>query len=111
MRWGRREDEQFDPDEPVGYYALPVGTPVVAMDGRQVGTVQRVVIHERERILDGIVVQADDGRRFVDAPEVGSMTRARVDIDYDEAAFAKLPIMGGVTAALDQGIRRLRRRT
>ncbi len=39
------------------------------------------------------------------------MTRARVDIDYDEAAFAKLPIMGGVTAALDQGIRRLRRRT
>jgi hypothetical protein len=72
--------------------------------------VQRVVIHERERLLDGIVVQAEDGRRFVDAPEVISMTRSRVDVQYDEPGFLALPITGGVTAALDQGIRRLRRR-
>lgn len=98
-----------DPDEPVGYYGLPVGTPVVGTDGADLGSVQRVVIHERERILDGIVVQAADGRRFVDAPEVLSMTRAKVHVDYDAATFRALPTAGGVMASLDRGIRRLRK--
>jgi sporulation protein YlmC with PRC-barrel domain len=110
MRRGKGEQEAVDPNEPVGYYGLQVGTPVVGTDGRSLGTVQRVVIHERERLLDGIVVQAEDGRRFVDAPEVVSMTRSRVEVEYDEAGFLALPIAGGVTATLDQGIRRLRRR-
>lgn len=110
MRRAKSDQEPVDPDEPVGYYGLQVGTPVVGTDGRHLGTVQRVVIHERERLLDGIVVQAADGRRFVDAPEVVSMTRSRVDVEYDEGGFHALPITGGVTAALDQGIRRLRRR-
>ena len=29
---------EIDPDEPVGYLALPKGTPVVASDGVTVGT-------------------------------------------------------------------------
>lgn len=108
---GRSHDEeQLDPDEPVGYYELKPGTPVFGTDGAEVGTVQRVVIHERERILDGIVVQADDGRRFVDAPEVLGMTRGRVDIEHDAAGFAALPIAGGVMSSLDRGFRKLRRR-
>jgi hypothetical protein len=97
-------------DEPVGYLALPKGTPVVASDGVTVGKVQKVQHHERERIFDGIVVQAEDGRRFVDAPEVASMTRRRVELEIDSRAFAQLPSAGGLLSALDTEARRASRR-
>lgn len=111
MARDRRNQPAGDPDDPVSYYELPIGTPVHASDGTQVGTVQRIVIHERERLLDGLVVQAADGRRFVDAPEVVSMLRGRVDIEHDVAAFTALPLADGVAAALDGGVRKLFRRT
>jgi hypothetical protein len=39
----------------------------VSSDGEQVGTVRRVLDNAREHIFDGIVMDAADGRRFVDA--------------------------------------------
>lgn len=101
-------------DEPIGYLVLPHGTPVVTSDGVTVGTVHKVQHHERERIFDGLVVQSDEGRRFVDAPEVGHLTRRQVDLLIDSAAFASLPEAGGLIGSLDgelrRGIRRLRKR-
>ncbi len=74
-------------DEPIGYLVLPRGTPVVTSDGVTVGKVHKVQHHERERIFDGLVVQSDEGRRFVDAPEVGHLTRRQVDLLIDSATF------------------------
>jgi hypothetical protein len=101
-------------DEPVGYLVLPRGTPVVTSDGVSVGRVHKVQHHERERIFDGIVVQTEDGRRFVDAPEVAHLTRRQVELLIDSATFAGLPEAGGLLGALDgelrRGVRRLRKR-
>jgi hypothetical protein len=92
-------------DEPIGYLVLPRGTPVVTSDGVTVGKVQKVQHHERERIFDGLVVESDGGRRFVDAPEVAYLTRRKVELLIDSAAFAALPQIGGML-----GMWRLRKR-
>lgn len=84
---------------------LPRGTPVVTSDGATVGKVYKVQHHERERIFDGLVVDGDDGRRFVDAPEVGILTRHKVDLLIDRATFAELPVVDGPLT-----VRRLRKR-
>lgn len=97
-------------DEPVGYLNLPKGTPVVASDGVSVGRIHRVQHHVRERIFDGIVIQTDDGKRFVDAPEVGMMTRRQVDLEINSVAVAKLPEQGGLLGSLDTEARRVARR-
>ena len=89
-----------DPDEPIIYLELRPGTPVVASDGVEVGTVKRVMHHERERLLDGLVVQSDDGRRFVDAPEVGTLTHRRVTLEIDSASFLALAAVTGVRGLL-----------
>ncbi len=99
-----------DLDEPVGYLALPKGTPVVARDGVAVGTVHKVQHHVRERIFDGLVIQTDDGKRFVDAPEVASITRRQVDLEIDSTAVAELPEQGGLLGNLDTQARRAARR-
>lgn len=99
-----------DHDEPVGYLGLPKGTPVFASDGVRVGKVQKVMHHERERIFDGLVVQADDGRKFVDAPEVGFMSLRQVELEIDSHAFARLSPPSGVLSALDAEARRTARR-
>jgi sporulation protein YlmC with PRC-barrel domain len=99
-----------DLDEPVGYLTLPKGTPVVASDGVVVGKVQKVQHHERERIFDGIVIQTDDGKRFVDAPEVGFMSRRQVELEIDSAAVGELPPPGGMLNVLDTEARRAARR-
>jgi hypothetical protein len=99
-----------DLDEPVGYLALPRGTPVVTSDGVTVGKVHKVQHHERERIFDGLVVQTDDGRRFVDAPEVGHLTRRQVDLLIDSTAFAASSEPHGLMGALDGEVRRAARR-
>lgn len=103
-----------DLDEPIGYLALPKGTPVFASDGVAVGKVHKVQHHVRERIFDGLVIQTDDGKRFVDAPEVASITRRQVDLEIGSPAVARLPESGGLLGNLDtqarQAARRLRRR-
>ena len=78
-------------DEPVSYTALPIGTPIVTSDGATVGTVHRVSYHEREQILDGLLVQSPDGIRFVDAPDIDSMTRRQVDVAHSRLDFLMLP--------------------
>lgn len=99
-----------DLDEPIGYLTLRKGTPVVASDGITVGVVHKVQHHVRERIFDGLVVQTDDGKRFVDAPEVAGMTRRQVDLEIDSAAVAELPEPGGLLGTVDTEARRAARR-
>jgi hypothetical protein len=59
---------QPDPP-PVSFLTLEAGTPVVDRFDAAVGTVHRCLLLE-DGGFDGIVVDTEAGRRFVDAPEV-----------------------------------------
>ena len=77
---------------PIHYSAVKRGTPVYASDGNQVGVIDEVVDNYREHILDGFVIEGDDGElRFVDAPEVARTAERAVRLAIDSAAAAQLP--------------------
>jgi hypothetical protein len=84
-----------DDDHQIGYQALPRGVPVHAADGARIGKVHRVLDNAREHIFDGIVIDTEDGRRFVDAPEVARITSSRVTLTIDAAEAAGLPAARG----------------
>ncbi len=75
----------------IGYGVLPRGTPVFTSDGAELGRVHRVLDNEREHIFDGIVVRAQGGLVFVDAPEVARIAERRVTLTIDATAAAELP--------------------
>lgn len=60
-------------DHPIAYTALQPGTPVQTSDGVSFGTVEVVLVDEKVSVFDGIIVQTPEGRRFVDADQVGSI--------------------------------------
>jgi hypothetical protein len=75
-----------DDDAPaISYLALRRGTRVRGSDGAEVGRVRRVQNNAREHIFDGIVVETKQGRRFVDAPEVGRITERLVTLTVPAA--------------------------
>jgi hypothetical protein len=90
-------------DIAIAWDALRRGTPVVTRDGTQIGTVREVHNNVREHIFDGIVIDTQDGRRFVDAPEVARMTERQVLLTIDAAHVASLP-------RRESGMARMRRR-
>ena len=75
----------------ISYKLLKRGTPIVSSDGIELGTTDRVLENKKEHIFDGIVMRADGGERFVDAPEVGRITDAIVTLTIDAAEAANLP--------------------
>jgi hypothetical protein len=84
--------ERADDDGPaISYKLLARGTPIHASDGTRLGTVDRVLENEREQIFDGIVMRAEGGERFVDAPEVARITERRVTLSIDAAEAPELP--------------------
>jgi hypothetical protein len=95
-----------DEGDQIGYQVLPRGTPVVTSDGVQLGTVHRVEDNEREHIFDGIVVKTDDGRVFVDAPEVARIAERRVTLTIDAAQAAQLPEHRGRLGAFEHRAKR-----
>jgi hypothetical protein len=95
-----------DDDHQIGYQALPRGVPIVTTDGVTIGTVSKVLDNAREHIFDGIVVKTEDGRRFVDAPEVARITLRQVTLTIDAAAAADLPPYGGAVGAVQSTGRR-----
>ena len=91
-----------DAEHAIGYQVLPRGTPVEASDGVQVGTFHKALHHGREHLFDGIVVKAEGGKRFVDAPEVARITNKRVILTIDSGAVAELPEHHGVLGPLQE---------
>jgi hypothetical protein len=99
-------------DQAISYLALRPGTPVFSRDGEQVGTVVRVLDNVREHIFDGIDIDTPrHGPRFIDAPEVGRITMARVDLTIDAAEVPQQPPPGprGASAAVADTARRVGR--
>ena len=92
-----------DDGHPIAYNAVKRGTPVRSSDGVQVGTVRRAQGTGREHIFDGIVMDTKDGKRFVDAPEVGRIAERAVTLTITAAEVAELPPPGGgMRARADQ---------
>jgi len=76
----------------VHYAAVERGTAVYASDGTQVGKVDAVVDNYREHILDGFVIETQDGElRFVDAPEVARTAERAVRLTIGPDEVARLP--------------------
>lgn len=84
----------------VHYTTVGRGTPIYASDGKQVGTVVRVMDNHREHILDGIVFEDENGTvRFVDGPEVQRTFERAVELNIDSASARQLgpPERSGLT--------------
>jgi hypothetical protein len=88
----------IDDGHAISYTALPTGIPVYSSDEVELGTVRKVLDNARERIFDGIVMQANDGRRlFVDAPEVARTAERAVTLNITAAEAERRlePYTGG----------------
>ena len=91
----------------VHYSEVPRGTPVIDSEGVQVGTIDRVLGIEPDRILDGIIVGNEAGeRRFVDAPEVARTAERAVTLTITAAELAAYPLERSGLAGLLQRVRR-----
>jgi hypothetical protein len=104
-----------DPEEhAIGYQVLPRGTPVFTSDGVQIGTFAKAQHHGREHLFDGMVIRTEEGRRFVDAPEVDRITNRRVLLRIDSTEARELPEPRGLKDAVgdraSRGARRWKRR-
>ncbi len=99
-------EAEYEDDHQIGYQALPRGTQVVSSDGVPLGTVMKVLDNAREHMFDGIVMRTPDGRRFVDAPEVGRITVRRVTLTITALEAADLPQHRGTLGALETNLRR-----
>jgi hypothetical protein len=74
------------------YLTLEEGATVRAADGTEIGTVRHVLADSSADIFDGLVIDTDDGHRFVDAPEVKTMDEdGGVTLTLDRHAVAQLP--------------------
>ena len=74
-----------DDGHAISYKVLKRGTPVKSADGIELGKVRRVQDDPRTNIFDGIVVDTEDGQRFVDAPEVARVAERWVTTTFAAA--------------------------
>jgi hypothetical protein len=80
-----------DTGDPVSYFTCAPGTPVYAADETAIGKVKSVLADESEDVFDGIVVETDDGDRFVDADEVDRLYERAVVLKLSAEAARALP--------------------
>ena len=80
-----------EPGHPIAYTALEAGTPVHTRDGQPFATVRSVLVDERVSVFDGIVVVTEDGARFVDADQIGSIWTTHVHTTLSAEEAAELP--------------------
>src|SRR3954452_24336636 len=85
------------PEHPIAYTALQPGTPVQTSDGNQFATVEAVLVDEKVSVFDGVVVQTAEGKRFVDADQIGSIHTTYVLTTLSAEQAANLPVPEGST--------------
>ena len=87
-------------EDRISYLALETGVPLLTASGDRFGTVEHVLNEESLDLFDGLVVRVDAGLRFVDAGQVGDITRAAVHTTLTSEQAAHLPEPDG-DAVLD----------
>ena len=88
-------DQTPDCGSPVSYLALGQGTAVYAAEWERIGTVESVRYVESEDVFDGIVVQTQDGLRFVDADQVDRIYERCVITTLTPEEARQLPVPTG----------------
>jgi len=79
-------------NDPVSWRTIVYGTPVLAADGTQVGTVREVLGSDAQDIFHGLRVQiAGRADALLLAEDVSALTRAAVTTDEPAAALRALP--------------------
>jgi hypothetical protein len=84
----------MDLGDPISYLVLEDGTPVLAADGEQVGTVEHVLADADADVFDGLILDmraGPGGHRFADASQVDSLYERGVVLTLDQAAAEQLP--------------------
>jgi hypothetical protein len=82
---------EADDGHAISYKVLTPGVPVRSSDGVHLGVVVAALDNAKEQIFDGIVFDADGGRRFVDAPEVARIAERAVTLSITADEAAHLP--------------------
>ena len=86
--------------DPISYMVLAEGTAVFARDETPVGEVKRVLADVEEDVFDGLILDTDDGERFVDAARVRDLYERAVILDVSAEEAARLPEPTARPAAL-----------
>jgi hypothetical protein len=77
---------------PIAYQMLDAGVPVIASDGKQVGTVGSVLSAPNKDIFHGLLINTPGHDiRFVEAASIASIHEHGVDLRIDSAAAHSLP--------------------
>ena len=78
-------------DTAISYMAAVPGTPVLSSTGTQIGTLEHVLQIPGLDVFDGIVIATHGGLRFIDADQVGQITRSHIQSTVDDAQASQLP--------------------
>jgi hypothetical protein len=76
---------------PIAYLVLAEGVAVRTNDGREVGTVKRVLAVPDDDIFDGLILDTPDGDRFVDADRAGELYERGVVLALSADELHHLP--------------------
>src|SRR4051812_2993862 len=77
--------------DPIAYLVLEEGTTVYASDQSVIGTVKHVLFLPEEDVFDGIVIDTDDGERFVEATAIDRIYERAVVTSLKAAEIDALP--------------------
>ena len=89
----------MDEGLPIAYEVLEEGVPVYSSDGKVVGTVGHVVAAPAQDIFHGVILNTQDGPRFVAADQIASLHERGVDLRLNAAQANKLPEPDGAAPA------------
>lgn len=79
----------------VSYQAAVPGSPVLSASGQRIGELGHVLQVPELDLFDGIVVHTHHGLRFIDADQVGEITRSYLKTRISDAQSARLPAPSG----------------
>ncbi|HEX3980149.1 MAG TPA: hypothetical protein VHW93_02950 [Acidimicrobiales bacterium] len=85
------EEIVVDDGEPISYLALALGTPVLSSSGSEFARVVHVLQIPELDEFDGIVVDTNDGHRFVDRDQITAITTSCVRCSLSDDQAAALP--------------------
>ena len=95
-----------DHGAPISYLVLQPGTPCFTADDRPVGTVKRILADEEKDIYDGLILDTDDGQRFVDADRASELYENGVVLTLTADQLHHLPDPTANPATIGDTLRR-----